>query len=240
MAISVVQTKTGTVGSALTIPVTLTSTTAGNCLVVCYASSYDASKITGLTLGPSGSGGNFAKATGITSAGYTDAEIWVDHNCAGGQTTLTFTTDGGSGAQSIAGWVVYEISGLTGGGAVDQVSAQGGTTTAVTSGTTATTTAASEIWVGMGTAYYPGITGPSPPWTNTETGMGSGSSAIVGGYQVVSSTGTATYASTATGAQQAPAVAGAVATLMAYVAPGPPVARRNPLPMQAVNRAAYY
>src|ERR1039457_1905745 len=115
MAISVVQTKT-TSGSSTstTLTVTLAATTAGNCLVVCVggiSSSWYA--VTGVTLG--GLAGNFAKATGSNSS--YDGEIWVDDNCAGGQTSLVVTWAGTTEAAA----VVYEISGLATSGAVDQV-----------------------------------------------------------------------------------------------------------------------
>src|ERR1039457_124610 len=89
---SVVQTKTGTATSGLSAAVTLTSTGAGNCLVVCASDYLPSPALHGITLG--GLAGNFARATGTTS-GAAGGEIWVDDNCAGGQTALVVTCGAG-------------------------------------------------------------------------------------------------------------------------------------------------
>jgi hypothetical protein len=231
MGISVVQTKTATTNAAFSVTVTLTPTGAGNCLVVCAGDYLPAPALHGITLG--GLAGNFARATGTTS-GDAGGEIWVDPNCAGGQTVLVVTC--GAGWPGGIGVVVYEVSGLVTSGAVDKVSDATGTSTGITSGATATTTAIAGLWVGMGFIFGENITGPPSPWTNTTlSGYDSYGDSLVAGYQVVSSAGTATYASTGAGSAQ---WVGAVVTLRGL--PAPPVARRNPLPMQAVARAAYY
>jgi hypothetical protein len=198
---------------------------------VCASDYLPSPALHGITLG--GLAGNFARATGTTS-GAAGGEIWVDDNCAGAQTALVVTC--GAGFPGGIGVIAYEISGLVTSGAVDQVSAATGTSTGITSGATATTTAITELWVGMSYIFGENITGPPSPWTNTTlSGYDSYGGSLVAGYQVVSSTGTATYASAGAGSAQ---WVGAVVTLRGL--PAPPVARRNPLPMQAVARAAYY
>ena len=215
LAISVVQTTSGYVTSSGPVTMTLgTPTTAGNCLVVCAANMGTGHAVSGVTLGLSA--GNFAKAAGIVSA-----EIWADDNCAGGQTSLavTFSSDV-DGAAAVA----YEVSGLAASGLVDKSSSDSGTGTANTSGSTATTTAASEIWVGLSNTAGT-ITGPSPPWINTDIidFDGSYNDTLATGYQIVSSTGTATYALTSVST----AWVSAVVTLRAAAAPV--IARPAPL-----------
>src|ERR1035438_2322422 len=120
MGISVVQTMSGYVTSSGPVTMTLgTPTTAGNCLVVCAANMGTGHAVSGITLSPSGSAGNFAKAAGIVSA-----EIWADDNCAGGQTSLavSFSSDV-DGAAAVA----YEVSGLAASGLVDKSSSASGT-----------------------------------------------------------------------------------------------------------------
>src|ERR1017187_7326581 len=217
MAITVVQTVTGSASGTTPLTLTLAATGAGNCLVVCYSASGTGAPVaSGITLGgmPVAQTG---KTTGEQAAGnLCDGEIWIDDNCTGGQTSLAITPNG----YAHFAVVVYEIAGLVTSGVVDQVaSATANSGTAVTSGSTATTTQASEIWVGLGSQYAAAsITGPSSPWTNTTlSAYQGGSGSCVTGYQVVSSAGAATYAST--GNVSNPWV-GAVVTLKGAAPPG--------------------
>lgn len=197
MAISLVQAKSGT-GTSSPTTVTLSSpTTAGNCLIVCWtvlATGSQPSTFSG-TLG--GSAGNFGTVLTVNS----DTGILADPNCAGGQTAVALTFSGGSGSYAV-GVYVYEVSGLAASSVVDKTVSGTTGTTSWTSGATATTTNANEFWVGMASCYQTTtqtITGPSSPWTN-ETAIHPSQGAnflnSVSGYQIVSSTGTCTYAGT--------------------------------------------
>src|SRR6185437_3767951 len=184
MAISVVHTT-----SANTLTVTIPSTTAGNCLIVCVGSfnSTTPATISGITLG--GSADNFAAATSNNSQ-TAAVFIWCDPNCAGGQTSVVISGSNLVVGSGTGGVVIYEVSGLATASVVDKVSnSSAGVGSTFTSGTTATTTVANEFWVGIGIGSNGGATGPSSPWANTTPGGG----ACVAGQQIVSSTGTATY-----------------------------------------------
>src|ERR1035441_10193259 len=192
MAIALVHT-TG----ANTLTVTIPSTTAGNCLVVCIASygSGLIGSISGITLG--GSAGNFAALAAVNGAANgsdsNGAFIWADPNCAGGQTSVVISGSDLSVASGSGGVVIYEISGLPTSSVLDKASTGGDSVigTAWSSGATATTTVANEIWIGCAATDYDG-TGPSSPWTNTVLGGGIG----LAGYQIVTSVGAATYSGT--------------------------------------------
>ena len=186
MTISVVHTT-----SANSLSVTIPSTTAGNCLVVAIMSeNSSAQSVSGITLG--GSADNFAAAVSDTTQ-HTTAFIWCDPNCAGGQTAIVISGSNLAVGTGQGGVVIYEVSGLATSSVVDKTSHSDGTTgTSWTSTATATTTVANEFWVGCAdTTTTP--TGPSSPWSNTAP---SGGHAIAG-YQIVASTGTATYNGTA-------------------------------------------
>jgi hypothetical protein len=202
MAISIVHTT-----AANASPVTIPSTTAGNCLVVCIMSfnNVGAASVSGVTLG--GAAGNFADVVdghGANAPQFADAFIWADPNCAGGQTSVAVAGTNLVVTTGSGGIVVYEVSGLKSSAVVDQTN-NGGTVTGTTwtSNATSTTTAASELWVGCADADTPA--GPSAPWSNTSVGTGG-----VAGQQVVSSTGAATY----NGTQTSSAAAAVVATFL--------------------------
>jgi hypothetical protein len=192
MAISVVQSQSGSAGGSFTdtLTITLTSaTTAGNCLVV-VAGNDSAQTISGITLG--GSAGNFANAAGVANSA--EVEIWTDQNCAGGATSVVITW---TGSFSNLTAVVYEVAGLLTSAAVDKTATNSGTGTPWNSGTTATTTQASEIWIGgyqNNAATSDTVTGPSSPWVNTQVNQAS--RYLEAGYKIVSATGAATYSGT--------------------------------------------
>jgi len=203
MTISVVQTK-----AANSLTVTLASpTTAGNCLIVCVASlnATTPASISGITLG--GSADNFAAAVSNT-AQTASAFIWVDPNCAGGQTSVVISGSHLTVSAGNGGVIVYEVSGLAASSVADKTSSSNAASgTTWTSAATATTTQASEFWVGVADAFNP--VGPSSPWSNTAAGT-----SAIAGQQIVSSTGTATYNGTCTNTGP---VAAAVATFKANV-----------------------
>jgi hypothetical protein len=201
--VALVQTKQGS-AAAGTLTITLDApTTAGNALIVLLAASgttANPTSVTGITLG--GAADNFSQVSTFGSG--TDAAIgavWLDLNCAGGQTSVAITTTGGSGSLATLA-SVYEWSGLYPVAPFDQTanSVSSGSTS-WTSTATPTTTAASELWIGavFTTATAATLTGPSSPWTNlTQVNQTQGSfeDRWMSGYQVVASTGTATYSGT--------------------------------------------
>lgn len=226
MAISLVHVTQGT-ASPLTIP----STTAGNCLIVCIGSlsGTGQSNVTAVTLG--GAAGNFfdTLATGHgtdSSTVWCDTAIWCDPGCAGSQTSVAVT---GASLASGGGLTVFEVSGLmTTSAVLDKKSSGGGASSGYDSGTTATTTVPNEFWAGC-SQYSTTTSGPASSWTNqtAETSLG-----FVSGYQIVSATGTADYAKSGGIAPWA----ASVITLEALVA----VVSRNLAINQAVNRAAVW
>ena len=185
MTISVVQTV-----SSNSLSPTIAATTAGNCLVVCVMSeNTSAQSVSGVTLG--GSADNFAAAVSDNTE-HTSAFIWCDPDCAGGQTAVVISGSSLDVASGHGGVVVYEVSGLVTSAVVDQTN-HGHTTsgTSWTSNATSTTTQAAEFWVGCADVSAATIAGPSSPWSNT-----SPSTVCAAGYQIVASTGAATYSGT--------------------------------------------
>ena len=205
--------------SISSLSVTLSATTAGNCLVVCFSTG-DLSSVSSVQVGSSTD--NFAQLATVTDSGSSvSAFIWADPNCAGGQTSVTVTL-------STSDWLlidVYEFSGVKTSSPLDKSSTGSGTgSTSWSSGTTGTTTQASEAWVGTAIALQSGnnaLTGPSPPWTNSaEMDQARGKfnyMSQMSGYQVASSTGTATYSGT--DANSAFDWAAAVVTLLPNATP---------------------
>ena len=192
MSIAFVQAASNT-AAASSVTVTLGSaTTAGNCVIACIAlgNSSSTSAVSSVTLG--GSAGNFSqiKAVGDLAVGAEQLAIWVDPNCAGGQTSVAITQT--TGLVTMA-WV-FEFSGLALSALLDQSatfdSAVGTNSTfSITSGAT---TRASELAVGCAYAFSTTITGPSSPWVNEAT-LSQGNDRLQASYNILSSTGTVTY-----------------------------------------------
>lgn len=167
-------------------------TTAGNCVVVAVTDENGASAISGVTLG--GSAGNFTQAGSIFGNSCL-AAIWVDPNCAGGQTSVNFTATG----LSDPNMAIYEFSGVAASSVVDKTSSSTGpgSSTAWSSGSTATTSQANEVYIGATATGQPGatvISGPGSPWTNVTV---TDALKSIFGYQIASSTGTPAYSGTA-------------------------------------------
>jgi hypothetical protein len=228
MTISVVHATSGN-STSITIP----STTAGNCLVTCIASaSTAAATVSGITLG--GSAGNYAQlahASDSLFTSFTDAFIWADPACAGGQTAVVISGSSLSLASGNGGVMIYEVSGLTStiAALLDQSSTHGSTSAGNwTSNPAPDSTQASEIWVGVVSDGNGTLTGPSA-WTNTSIGT-----TAEAGYQIVSSTGSAVYSGTDAGASRV--YAAAVVTLFASLFTPSPAAVIS----QAVKRASLY
>lgn len=216
MTATLVQSKSGTGSSGTTLTITLNSATvAGNCLVVCIGTQQGTTNptVSGVTLG--GSAGNFAAAATAYNSSFDNAAIWVDPNCAGGQTSVVISFTGGSGTGvTYAAWVM-EWSGISGSSPVDQSSDGNGAGTSFSSGATGTTVQAAELVVGVDANNTSTPTGPSSPWTNlTVLSVTSGVTTmkLIASYQVASATGTFTYSGSISGSGSWGA---AVATLKA-------------------------
>lgn len=181
------------------LTITLSATTPGNTLIALTGDVAVVSNgaVSGITLG--GAAGNWAAlASQGTGGDHSIVSAWADPSCAGGQTSVVISTTGGSGTENLFGWVL-EWSGLLPGTLDKSSGGANGFAASWDSGATAATTQASEVWFGVvaGTSSgTPGLTGPASPWVNQAQQV-SGSAAAMCGYQVVSSTGTADYAGTA-------------------------------------------
>lgn len=191
MAITLVQTKEGTLSNVSSGTITLnSSTTSGNTLicVINYGNSGYTSHVSGITLG--GAAGNFsaAKVKNQIFAPYN--EIWEDWACAGGQTAVAVSFSAASSALVD----VYEFSGLiTTASAFDVSATAGNSGTAWSSGATTTTSQANELVVGA-IATNSSITAPSSPWINgTVTNFDASPDWGLASYQIVSTAAAYTY-----------------------------------------------
>lgn len=242
------------------VTVTLGAGTTGTNGLVTAASGSDSTTnphVTGITLG--GAADHFgALVSPIGTAGGTAAiiDLWADPNCAGGQTSVVVTWSGTGSHEEQA--FVYEFSGLLNTNAaaslLDKSSTNFTTTTnaTFTSNATATTTQASELWFGAAGGFQTAITGPSSPWVNSSQLGSTSTRSLMAGYQIVSSTGTATYSGSyspnsfseagvvALFAAAATAVSGTVQPLATF-----PTPRRRParavtgfVPVVTVNAAS--
>jgi|SRR5579864_1377672 len=199
---ALVQAKAGNTatGTSGTLTITLNNPTgAGNCLVVYFGSSQGTLNptVSGITLG--GAAGNFASAKSLNNNAGVNCEIWVDWNCAGGQTSVAISFAGGSGAGGADAAWVEEWSGiLATASPVDTPTANGafGNSAAPSSGSTGTLSQAPELVLG---AICGGNTlaGPASPWVN-EALSSSGTLSVIAGHQAVTTTAAQTYAGTMT------------------------------------------
>ncbi len=197
-----VQSNSGSATSASSLTVTLGSgTTAGNCLAVCIGAlgSSTTESVSGVTLG--GAAGNFASAASKLESGssiYALSAIWVDQNCAGGQTSVAVTF---SASDTFVTAFAMEWSGILASGAVDQAVSAGTTTTSWSSGTTGTLAQPVEVAIGAVSCYTGttlSITGPSSPWTNFSPLYDSAYGSMAG-YQILSATTGLAYSGTQNG-----------------------------------------
>ena len=182
--------------SGTTITATLPySTTAGNSLVVMVNQyiSKNTAAVQGITLG--GSRDNFVRFEDYldTSKGLQDS-LWIDSQCASGQTSVVATLNDSSAVHGATLWV-YEISGLAN-PVVDQIAHATGAADSVASGTTSTTTSNNEILLGFAQTNGNGtLQGPVYPWLNDWT-FGGATYGATSGYQVVASESTYSYTAT--------------------------------------------
>jgi hypothetical protein len=230
-----------TTGVVTSQAITLGSpSTPGNCLAVCVAviSSVTAGTVSAVTIG--GVADNFGSLVTLNGSSGQGA-VWACPGCGQSSATVVVSITGGSGGQGIAA-AVFEFSGLAPAAVLDRSSTHNTTVpaTAWTSNATAATSNPSEAWVGMGFGKAAGlisISGPVSPWSNVTSQTvrpgGSGNPALfTAGYQIVSATGTATYAGTFSTAASG---AGLVAALLPSLARPLPVRAQ---PNQAVRRAS--
>jgi hypothetical protein len=194
MAISLVQSKsaTGTSGTSLTITLS-SATTAGNCLIVVLGAqeATDNPQITGITLG--GSAGNFASANTAYNNSNVNSAIWIDPNCAGGQTSIVITMGSGSGGTPLTAAYALEFSGVATASPLDKApTGQNGSASSWSSGSTGTLSQSSEVAIGVVFTDSSGITSPGSPWTELGT-LTTGSSRLAAAYQIVSATTALTY-----------------------------------------------
>lgn len=216
MAITVVQAAQNINATEFQTSVTVTfgsATTAGNCVVAVIGGRVNGYSGLSLTLG--GSAGNFSKLTDVSIlSGAAFLAAWADPSCAGGQTTVTATLNGGDQIISSMMIEVYEVSGVASAGVLDQSGTASGGNISSISVSTGTTATASEFWCGAVWAETssPPLSGPSSPWANQPAmNIGGGNSIwMVSGSEIASSTGAATYSGT-------PAASGSFIQAMALV-----------------------
>ena len=192
MTIAFVQTA-GNSSATNAVTVTLgANTTAGNCLVVCIGmgSGGAHATVSSVTLGGSSAGWSQLAAVGDLTTGAEQLAVWVDPNCAGGQTSVVVTLSGASVTLA----QVFEFSGVAASSVLDQSVTfdSGAGTNSTFSVTSGTTTQPSEVAVGCVYGFNTTITGPSSPWVN-ETTVTSTTRTLQAGYDILSSTGTVTY-----------------------------------------------
>lgn len=169
-------------------------------------SSGGTSTVTGVTLG--GAADNFALAV-QDNAQQASSFVWVDPNCAAGQTAVSIAGANLLLGSGDGGVVIYEIAGLalTFAGLLDKTSHSNNSTgTSWTSIATPTTTSLNDIVIGCANAASPS----SPAgYANTLVTGGFG----IAGQKIVSSTGAFVYNGTQTsGVWSASIVALAAAT----------------------------
>lgn len=224
MTISVVQhasvTKNQASGTTATAAPTFASNaTAGNCLVACITVGvqHGTPSISSVTTNGTAEHWVLAKSQTVNSTFINDGiqvvAVYVNPNTGGGQKIIdvncSFTTSLASGNDAEILVDIYEVSGLVSSSVTDKTASSqvAAGSTSWTSTATATTSQASEIFIGVvganGFSGVAAITGPSSPWTNETTlnssyGSGTCLTAQRSGFNIVSSTGTATYSGTIT------------------------------------------
>jgi len=202
----------GTAGTAA--PAFASNTAAGNCLVavISVAVFTGTPSIASVTTNGTAENWTLAKSETRSSGSTLITAIYVDPNTGGGQKIIdvncSFTSSLASNDAEIL-VDIYEVAGVAASSMLDQVAGatNTGSPTTFSSGATPTTTAASEIEFGgvgaFGNVGAVAITGPSSPWTNETTLTGTFFTADFNisqksGFNIVSSTGTATYSGTQT------------------------------------------
>lgn len=172
-----------------------TAATAHNCLIACLQG-YGASTISGVT--SAASVDHWASLVAVSGAGQV-AAVWIDPDCAGGNTTVNFTAAGASQLNIQA----YEFSGLGNAPAMDVTPSTHLVSTTPNAGTyTSNATAAADatdVWVGMyagNDASSFSASGAVSPWNSqsaTSQVISHLYTSLVSGYQIPGTSGTVTY-----------------------------------------------
>ncbi len=205
---------TGTTGTAS--PAFASNITAGNCVLACITTVTENNGQTITSVTTNGAAEHWAQVVAINPAEYLPGVIWANPNSAGGQKVIdvnwsfNFTATTSNSAVLLVD--IYEFSGI--GLAVPDQTASAFNNTGATSwssGTTGTTAYPNELLIGMAGIQVATanttttVTGPGGSWTNEALlggipqqigGTGTANAYNVyqlSGYQVTTSTGTATY-----------------------------------------------
>lgn len=228
MAITLVQSKSGIPASA---SVSFnSSTTAGNCVILGLTDSGGVTATSAAKLG--GSAGNFTKLeefSGNPGGGTVLASLWADPNCAGGQTNITWTDTGTLASPTY--WIA-EFSNIALASVFDTGNTGSGTGSAWS--VAFTSTSGVELWLGA-LANFSGTAagGAGHGWTFVNV-VDPNSDTCVYGWQVVSSTGTATFSGTGAGKSWGGAAAGVKGASTGFTP------KANPGLNQSVMRAALW
>jgi hypothetical protein len=207
VAISLVQSKSGTGTSLSSLTVTFTSNvTAGNLVAVAVNLVSNSASITSVKLGTTAL--TLANSKTLTGSPDDIAAIYYLANAPSGQNTITITLSGSIQAYQEA-WCT-EWSGCATSGVLD-VAPSGGTSTSGTwtSNSSGTLSQASEVIIGAAGFYFgagTSVTSPGSPWTELGTLSNSSTAALATGYQIVSATTAQTYSGTTTNGNSSSAV----------------------------------
>lgn len=191
-------------GSGTSSPVTVTLTTATgsqgpSCLVVCVGEGNSTTNpvVSGITLG--GSADHWAgPAAGIAINADANCEIWTDPNCAAGQTAVAVSFNAGTGAGNGYDVTVFEFAGILLASPVDQANNAGAASGSWNSGNVTPGQlgeVAVGVGVGIGSAGAPTISGPGSPWNN-QSPVSAARTAMIAGYQILSSLSAVNYGGT--------------------------------------------
>lgn len=178
-----------------TLSATISSSTAGNLLAVAFGLKGTSPTITSVTDNKSQTW-----TAGVVNSGSTNVSgVYYFLNTAAGVTTVTITT----GQTDTIEMYVWEFSGVATASAIDGTGAtSNGSSTAPTTGGAVTTNAndlllGSIVWLGTNTISA--ITGGFTAEATQQSTPASNIQNVSAGYQIVSSTGTYTFAGTLSG-----------------------------------------
>jgi hypothetical protein len=168
---------------------------AGNTVIVAAMhSESNGGSISGITLND-GTVLNSAENASVPSAQGAQVYVFAAYNVAGGENSATVSGEYGTNLTTIAAF--WEVSGLGAAPSTDLSTSNSGNSTGYTvSGTTA---GAPEIWIGAVAGHGTGsfsLNNPGGGWTtNSDSNSDGGqNSAMIAGYKIATSAGTASFA----------------------------------------------
>jgi len=173
-------------------------TTTGDLLVATIrtrVTTAPAATVTGVT---DSAGNTWVKATSVVSGSLSDGEVWYAAN-ATSDTSVTATVS----VSSAVAFTVIEVAGAAAATPLDQTATKSGSSTAPSVGPTSPTTQANEIVIadiGWNTSLT--VTGQSAGYVTTQveqSKVSSDNSGEQAAWQILSATGTPTYAATLSG-----------------------------------------